>query len=101
MPRPPESTLFPYTTLFRSKRSFRLTGADGGPLRGDVTSAGGDRPVVVLRSEEHMSELQSTCNVVCRLVPEKKKGPAPPTVPTYPLRSILISVIEWASMPRA
>src|SRR3989449_11334576 len=41
--RPPRSTLFPYTTLFRS-----LTGADGGPLRGDVTSAGGERPVVVV-----------------------------------------------------
>src|SRR2546422_2141682 len=41
--RPPRSTLFPYTTLFRS-----LTGADGGALRGDVTSAGGERPVVVV-----------------------------------------------------
>src|SRR2546426_2826924 len=64
--RPPRSTLFPYTTLFRSlagcgPRSHRCptsTGAHYAPWR---------------RSEEHTSELQSPCNLVCRLLLEKKK----------------------------
>src|SRR2546426_12155502 len=82
--RPPRSTLFPYTTLFRSL-----------PARGMPPSQVGDpemayllrflrtiqqralgRPVVhmtVQRSEEHTSELQSPCNLVCRLLLEKKK----------------------------
>src|SRR6266446_8050673 len=62
--RPPRSTLFPYTTLFRSL-------LDGGPDRADFCMLDGDRPV--LRSEEHTSELQSPCNLVCRLLLEKKK----------------------------
>src|SRR5574341_2151687 len=61
--RPPRSTLFPYTTLFRS-RSLRSRGHEGrsrtiGPPR--------------RRSEEHTSELQSPTNIVCRLLLEKKK----------------------------
>src|SRR5256885_5486985 len=61
--RPPRSTLFPYTTLFRSPwRSVRPQ-VDGAPRHG-----GGRR-----RSEEHTSELQSPCNLVCRLLLEKKK----------------------------
>src|SRR2546426_7922186 len=91
--RPPRSTLFPYTTLFRS------TGKDGGgpgrltPLARVVATAvagvdpscmglgpipatqkvlrRGNRPE---RSEEHTSELQSPCNLVCRLLLEKKKS---------------------------
>src|SRR5256885_7265269 len=64
--RPPRSTLFPYTTLFRSV---------GVEARGRVLVArGGDHHVVRLeRSEEHTSELQSPCNLVCRLLLEKKK----------------------------
>src|SRR5882724_12853766 len=62
--RPPRSTLFPYTTLFRSGRSPR----GSGPL---PTSR---RPwLAVLRSEEHTSELQSLRHLVCRLLLEKKK----------------------------
>src|SRR5688572_31426430 len=68
--RPPRSTLFPYTTLFRSvghgeldRRAF----GDLAPLGGDV-----DRRVLA-RSEEHTSELQSQSNLVCRLLLEKKK----------------------------
>src|ERR1019366_10770430 len=60
--RPPRSTLFPYTTLFRS-RHFCLTKA---PLRPDY------RPEGKNRSEEHTSELQSLTNLVCRLLLEKK-----------------------------
>src|ERR1022692_3272704 len=62
--RPPRSTLFPYTTLFRSHEL--LAPADKGP-------AIWVRAVSILRSEEHTSELQSPCNLVCRLLLEKKK----------------------------
>src|ERR1022692_4286352 len=62
--RPPRSTLFPYTTLFRSDAA-----GDGGHR---VDGAGGDHHGVG-RSEEHTSELQSPCNLVCRLLLEKKK----------------------------
>src|ERR1022692_5184057 len=61
--RPPRSTLFPYTTLFRSRTyGDRLAGpgSSGAVVRG-------------YRSEEHTSELQSPCNLVCRLLLEKKK----------------------------
>src|SRR6478735_5416766 len=62
--RPPRSTLFPYTTLFRS---LGIPRAEPSDLRG------GDVAVNVQRSEEHTSELQSPCNLVCRLLLEKKK----------------------------
>src|SRR6266571_1824815 len=62
--RPPRSTLFPYTTLFRSD-GRRL-------LDGQRCDAGEQRPDV--RSEEHTSELQSHVNLVCRLLLEKKKA---------------------------
>src|SRR2546426_4544552 len=67
--RPPRSTLFPYTTLFRSHR------LDHGGLRErqgaqELATA---RPRLSGRSEEHTSELQSPCNLVCRLLLEKKK----------------------------
>src|SRR5256885_10767988 len=77
--RPPRSTLFPYTTLFRSllaewprpqsRRDIRATrsGAD----------AARDRQSRKGRSEEHTSELQSPCNLVCRLLLEKKKKNEP------------------------
>src|SRR2546430_5301101 len=63
--RPPRSTLFPYTTLFRSP--VRLI-----KRRHDVTPRPAAR-VLHLRSEEHTSELQSQSNLVCRLLLEKKK----------------------------
>src|SRR6516162_613592 len=61
--RPPRSTLFPYTTLFRSSPRFLAMGTD-------VASIGWSPR---RRSEEHTSELQSPCNLVCRLLLEKKK----------------------------
>src|SRR2546430_9608455 len=73
--RPPRSTLFPYTTLFRSLRDLRGAGAAGRPdlpHRGDGRDRRrGSRPAD--RSEEHTSELQSQSNLVCRLLLEKKK----------------------------
>src|SRR5438093_10111956 len=71
--RPPRSTLFPYTTLFRSSR-----GRSVGPLRargqGDPWTAGIRARIALTRSEEHTSELQSLTNLVCRLLLEKKKN---------------------------
>src|SRR2546426_6441736 len=64
--RPPRSTLFPYTTLFRSERAVLCLLSDRGPV---VV-----RHLDVGRSEEHTSELQSPCNLVCRLLLEKKKN---------------------------
>src|SRR2546426_7658234 len=90
--RPPRSTLFPYTTLFRSRMTDpeRVFGTDGaleavvaaqraGKIR-YVGFTGHKSPAIHLRmldtarrSEEHTSELQSPCNLVCRLLLEKKK----------------------------
>src|SRR2546430_8200457 len=72
--RPPRSTLFPYTTLFRSRGWRELFEADvlelnGGPSAMQFKSQNAG-PV---RSEEHTSELQSQSNLVCRLLLEKKK----------------------------
>src|SRR5256885_13081457 len=69
--RPPRSTLFPYTTLFRSHLCGGL--AVRGPHR--PLAGGGVPPLACAhldRSEEHTSELQSPCNLVCRLLLEKK-----------------------------
>src|SRR5256885_8256374 len=91
--RPPRSTLFPYTTLFRSQHCAACHGAcstDGGPLGNASARLPVDLPAALLqsrtagdlfwsisngiahRSEEHTSELQSPCNLVCRLLLEKK-----------------------------
>src|SRR5829696_5125285 len=64
--RPPRSTLFPYTTLFRSARARRHA-------RHRPDPGGGARGRAPRRSEEHTSELQSLTNLVCRLLLEKKK----------------------------
>src|SRR5256885_12261375 len=75
--RPPRSTLFPYTTLFRSiilcKRNIPI--AEIRPItppRMTKRPLGIDKGKFVVRSEEHTSELQSPCNLVCRLLLEKK-----------------------------
>src|SRR2546426_8354455 len=87
--RPPRSTLFPYTTLFRSTFAGRIWKAyrdqaievvkeDPYRLALDIFGIGfktADRIAMSLgRSEEHTSELQSPCNLVCRLLLEKKKN---------------------------
>src|SRR5256885_9225580 len=85
--RPPRSTLFPYTTLFRSSAVLEVL--VGALLRivfdclfwaRNVAEGGRERPLLIVmeeahaRSEEHTSELQSPCNLVCRLLLEKKKA---------------------------
>src|SRR5256885_11686820 len=81
--RPPRSTLFPYTTLFRSNGRYLLFGhfcpslACMEPHWNDATALRSTRRAAQrsrdARSEEHTSELQSPCNLVCRLLLEKKK----------------------------
>src|SRR2546429_5968237 len=75
--RPPRSTLFPYTTLFRSIRGSRLTrhiGTVEEQSNSGWSEAVGDHAIP--RSEEHTSELQSRLHLVCRLLLEKKKAAA-------------------------
>src|SRR5258708_29272919 len=69
--RPPRSTLFPYTTLFRSSCSPGLSGS--GMARRSARTPSWSAPGPVSRSEEHTSELQSPDHLVCRLLLEKKK----------------------------
>src|SRR2546427_4234931 len=68
--RPPRSTLFPYTTLFRSLFLHGIARAHRGGAAAPQSLPG--RPTVTERSEEHTSELQSQSNIVCRLLLEKK-----------------------------
>src|SRR2546430_5948182 len=72
--RPPRSTLFPYTTLFRSDMEgyFYALDAETGKELWRI-NLGGDMSSSAMRSEEHTSELQSQSNLVCRLLLEKKK----------------------------
>src|SRR5688572_32172689 len=92
MRRPPRSTLFPYTTLFRSlerlvrdheARRLRRPEGQRHPAghRGVVVPGSHAVPPPEVRSEEHTSELQSQSNLVCRLLLEKKKK-EPLTLPT-------------------
>src|SRR5438552_9075195 len=92
--RPPRSTLFPYTTLFRSRGSGRPAPARRGRSRATTSavsarrwgkSAGRRR----IRSEEHTSELQSPDHLVCRLLLEKKKT----------IRSVYASTISDIAAP--
>src|SRR5260221_8497040 len=81
--RPPRSTLFPYTTLFRSHigqslraSDSRLRAASGG-IALTIIGRGAQPAVAGTRSEEHTSELQSHSDLVCRLLLEKKKTKTP------------------------
>src|SRR5258708_23939863 len=80
--RPPRSTLFPYTTLFRSDRGRAMAGLH---LEQQLEHLVAARRALVLsppllRSEEHTSELQSPDHLVCRLLLEKKNTPTPGSV---------------------
>src|SRR5258706_11287636 len=88
--RPPRSTLFPYTTLFRSQRPRgarrRRAGRDVRPQRR-----------VLHRSEEHTSELQSLTNLVCRLLLEKKKPNKNRNCSQYLLTSLSTTYLSHSS----
>src|SRR2546426_2546316 len=90
--RPPRSTLFPYTTLFRSTALYTFWGGVVGGGLLSAASHGTDH--LIVRSEEHTSELQSPCNLVCRLLLEKKK----PYAPVVPQR--LLAPMDKGLAPR-
>src|SRR5258706_5730935 len=72
--RPPRSTLFPYTTLFRSREPGKRPRIPMDSLQCRIRACRSDGTArLLLRSEEHTSELQSLTNLVCRLLLEKKK----------------------------
>src|SRR5258708_13990274 len=86
--RPPRSTLFPYTTLFRSRNRNLIIRQSIGP-RGEHRAKTRCQPADIPgRSEEHTSELQSPDHLVCRLLLEKKKHPhyGHPSKPHSPIR---------------
>src|SRR5256885_6680369 len=93
--RPPRSTLFPYTTLFRSDFLPGQIHHDQSvvvQIAGDVTDLHRARAVGqhALRSEEHTSEFQSPCNLVCRLLLEKKKKKTLKTFPTINFKTAIL-----------
>src|SRR5256885_3711389 len=120
--RPPRSTLFPYTTLFRSaaeenRRTSPAADVANAPTEkwgevglesNDVQPAATPAPIVeppaaLIRSEEHTSELQSPCNLVCRLLLEKKKNHAASTLEsktTRRLRYISAALTTGRTGPR-
>src|SRR5438034_3817870 len=95
--RPPRSTLFPYTTLFRSQRSEtrrasprRISqGRTRGNFRESPPRDGFARDSHTIRSEEHTSELQSHSDLVCRLLLEKKKNKKQKTNNTIDMRTTI------------
>src|SRR3712207_7362953 len=91
--RPPRSTLFPYTTLFRSGRSYEQPGtlpAEAEHVCRQLASSGATRlrSPALRRSEEHTSELQSRQYLVCRLLLEKKKICISHSINATPSRSM-------------
>src|SRR5260221_10624843 len=90
--RPPRSTLFPYTTLFRSLGTQEPDGSL------DVLDSRRKERLVGHRSEEHTSELQSHSDLVCRLLLEKKKNPGIIPISRSP---IIASYIQPSSPPAA
>src|SRR5256885_11774381 len=87
--RPPRSTLFPYTTLFRSRSQKKTEVVT--PVAPTPQQTASPSPSSTVRSEEHTSELQSPCNLVCRLLLEKKKH-SPNNRSTDSKRTLLLPV---------
>src|SRR5258708_22270367 len=91
--RPPRSTLFPYTTLFRSHRMDHYLRP--GDRRGSIAERRGRLAgAAAMRSEEHTSELQSPDHLVCRLLLEKKKDGDTPVVGVGGLDDDLLQIVE-------
>src|ERR1022692_4215855 len=88
--RPPRSTLFPYTTLFRSRSNSWK--------RAWARSSARWRSAPPSRSEEHTSELQSPCNLVCRLLLEKKTDSGQPSIPYSSAQHPRPSLSCWAKI---
>src|SRR5438477_9526247 len=87
--RPPRSTLFPYTTLFRSCDRFPRDGFRGARSSTAALRPGGER------SEEHTSELQSHVNLVCRLLLEKKKREGGRVMQLIDVRQVVTQVLGF------
>src|SRR5256885_2943039 len=99
--RPPRSTLFPYTTLFRSAldHAWPVVLHDDIGCRGQLVE--GLTPLLALeRSEEHTSELQSPCNLVCRLLLEKKKKTSAKKVSSCALLYCYIVTVSFCVLTR-
>src|SRR5438876_7469199 len=96
VPRPPRSTLFPYTTLFRSRNAADASIVRQAPIRVGLAQDVNTLHLTVrdegsgirARSEEHTSELQSPVHLVCRLLLEKKNNHVAVLTLTYPSGSI-------------
>src|SRR2546426_2114131 len=92
--RPPRSTLFPYTTLFRSVPGSAQA-LEHEPTHGAkhaLVTVRAQHPHILDRSEEHTSELQSPCNLVCRLLLEKKKTRGGYSAPRQTVRALIETV---------
>src|SRR5256885_9985582 len=96
--RPPRSTLFPYTTLFRSVAVSHEGRANPNQL---VIAQHTREGLGGLRSEEHTSELQSPCNLVCRLLLEKKNNVFSRNISTYCLFSRPKPIVAVAQRSRS
>src|SRR5437016_8065453 len=94
--RPPRSTLFPYTTLFRS--DFRVNySRSTGVGSSSLDNFAGAVPPLDSRSEEHTSELQSLTNLVCRLLLEKKKNKNIKKIRVAIIESIITKTFKYTN----
>src|SRR2546430_13478227 len=97
--RPPRSTLFPYTTLFRSLYVRSVKGPSSTWFRGTQERHEGRIRAGGVRSEEHTSELQSQSNLVCRLLLEKKKRS--PTTHNEPSATLHLRAVSTSLASRS
>src|SRR2546427_7451128 len=96
--RPPRSTLFPYTTLFRSAAPARLSTADANFEHDFAQRLHWSADTDAARSEEHTSELQSQSNLVCRLLLEKKKKKRYTSIHTARRAHDTSTSVDWISL---